>query len=333
MSDADAIGRLALEAAVEGLPGVLVRTLNTVGFGPRPALEALLVLGDGRRVGSILGGRLDPAIDDAIAGLEHPERSAVRVGISDVNHPGQCAGTAELLVQHFTQLPARYWAPADPPDVAVTLLDNPLGETVIIGADGSLLGSLGDAELDRDTVRAASSILRAARSTSGCEDIGRHRRRVLFEVRRRTATLVLAGGGELALATAAMATTIGWTVRSSDDPEVVCRYLDGCGPGDAVVVMSHDPALDEAVLVRASTAELGYVGVLGSRRVHRARHARLRRLGVGEEFIGRLRGPAGLDVGAWTPEETAVSILAEILAARTGRSGRPLTEVGSPIHP
>ncbi len=325
--------RLALEATVDGVPGVLVRTLATAGFGPRPPLESLLILDDGRRAGSILGGRLDPSIDDAVTDLGPAGRQAVRVGISDVGSPGSCAGTAEVLAQRVDQLPARYWAPADPPDVAATLLDSPLGATMIVTADGACVGTLGDAVLDHETASAASALLRAARSTAQIVEVGPRRRRVLFEVRRRTATLVVAGGGELAVATAALAATLGWTVHASDDPAAVCAQLDRCGPGDAVVVMSHDPALDEVVLVHAATRELGYVGVLGSRRVHRIRHARLRRLGVSKEFIAGMHGPAGLDVGAWTPHETAVSIMAEILAVRTGRTGRPLTDVASPIHP
>jgi xanthine dehydrogenase accessory factor len=88
-----------------------------------------------------------------------------------------------------------------------------------------------------------------------------------------------------------------------------------------------------ALGVLGVVATIGYVGVLGSRHVHRARHTRLRRLGVDDAFIARLRGPAGLDVGAWTPAETAVSIVAEILAVRSGRSGRPFHELDSPIHP
>ena len=68
------------------------------------------------------------------------------------------------------------------------------------------------------------------------------------------------------------------------------------------------------------------------RRVQQLRHARLRRRGFSEEFIARFRGPAGLDIGAWTPRDTAVSILAEIIGMRTGRSGRPVTNIRSTIH-
>lgn len=332
MSDQPELGRLALDAAVDGRAGVLVRTISTRGFGARPQLEAMLVLDDGRRAGSILGGRLDPSIEMAIAGLDTTSSDATRLGVSDAQRDDGCAGIAELLVQRISQLPERYWAPADRPDVAVTLLGAPLGATVVVDADGTIVGTLGDESLDAGAARAADAMRRASRSTDQVVDLDTDER-VLLEVRRRAATLVLVTGGDLAGATAALARTLGWIVHQETEPDAAIERLRRCGPGDAVVVMTHDAAVDEPVLAFAASTDIGYVGVLGSRHVHRARHARLRRLGVDDAFIARLRGPAGLDVGAWTPAETAVSIVAEILAVRSGRSGRPIVELDAPIHP
>ncbi len=332
MSDQPELGRLALDAAVDARSGVLVRTISTRGFGARPQLEAMLVLDDGRRAGTILGGRLDPSIDEAIAGLDGSSTGATRIGVSDAQRDDGCAGIAELLVQRIEQLPERYWAPADRPDVAVTLLGAPLGATAVVAGDGTIVGTLGDPRLDVGAARAADAMRRASRSTDQVADLDTGER-VLLEVRRRAATLVLATGGDLADATGALARTLGWIVHQETEPDAVIERLRRCGPGDAVVVMTHDPAVDEPVLAFAASTDIGYVGVLGSRHVHRARHARLRRLGVDDDFIARLRGPAGLDVGAWTPAETAVSIIAEILAVRSGRSGRPFHELDSPIHP
>lgn len=329
--DQPAIGKLALAASVDGTSGVLARTISTRGFGARAALEAMLLLDDGRRAGSILGGRLDASITDAIEGLDRLG-GATRIGVSDAQRADGCAGVAELLVQRIEQLPARYWAPGERPDVAVTLLGRSLGTTVVVAPDGTVIGTLGDATSDRAAADAAAGMRRASRSLDQVADLDTGDR-VLLEVRRRSATLVIASGGDLAEATAALARSLGWTVFVSADPDEVVARLDSCGPDDALVVMSHDASIDEPVLVRASTADLGYVGVLGSRQVHRARHARLRRREVEESFIERLHGPAGLDIGAWTPAETAVSIIAEILAVRSGRSGRPFGDLDSPIHP
>ncbi len=332
MDDHADLWRLALDGAVAGRSGVLVRTLATAGFGARPAVEAMVVLADGRCAGSILGGRLDRSILDAATDVLGRDGPALRIGITDIASGDGCTGTAEVLLQRLDQLPPRYWAPTDRPDVAVTLLDRPLGATVIVAADRSSVGTLGDPSLDAEAVQSAGALLRAARSMARIDQLGVGHR-ALFEVRRRAATLVLAGGGDLADAITSFASALEWVVHASADAEIVCEHLTRCGPGDALIVMSHDPALDEPVLARAAEADLGYVGVTGSRHVHRQRHARLRRRGVDDDFIARLRGPAGLDIGAWTPHETAVSILAEVIAERSGRSGRPLIDTTSPIHP
>ena len=99
-----------------------------------------------------------------------------------------------------------------------------------------------------------------------------------------------------------------------------------------ICVLSHDWRFDAEVLQLALASPAGYVGAMGSRATHDRRVASLRELGVGERAIARLRSPIGLDVGASTPEETAVSILAEVLAVRSGASTRSLAETSGAIH-
>ncbi|MDQ6686579.1 MAG: XdhC family protein, partial [Actinomycetota bacterium] len=96
---------------------------------------------------------------------------------------------------------------------------------------------------------------------------------------------------------------------------------------------THDPKFDVPLLeVALRLPEVGYVGAMGSRRTHDDRLARLREAGMGEEAITRLSSPIGLDLGARTPEETAVSIAAEIIAARWGGRGERLAELDGRIH-
>jgi len=105
-------------------------------------------------------------------------------------------------------------------------------------------------------------------------------------------------------------------------------------PGDAVCVLTHDPKFD-VPLLRTALTELPagtYVGAMGSRRAHAEREARLVEDGVPPEALARLCSPIGLDLGARTPDETAVSIAAEMIAARSGASARPLRETDGPIH-
>jgi xanthine dehydrogenase accessory factor len=100
-----------------------------------------------------------------------------------------------------------------------------------------------------------------------------------------------------------------------------------------ICVLTHDPKFDVPLLEVALRLEhVAYVGAMGSRRTHEDRLARLREAGLSEEEIGRLSSPIGLDLGARTPEETAVSIAAEIIALRWGGHGRRLADVSGPIH-
>jgi len=100
----------------------------------------------------------------------------------------------------------------------------------------------------------------------------------------------------------------------------------------AICVLTHDPKFDVPLLEVALRTPAGYIGAMGSRRTHRDRMARLRRAGLTEAELARLRSPIGLDLGARTPEETAVSIAAELIQLRWGGSGRPLTETTGRIH-
>ncbi len=99
-----------------------------------------------------------------------------------------------------------------------------------------------------------------------------------------------------------------------------------------ICVLTHDPKFDVPLLEVALRMPLAYIGAMGSRRTHDDRLDRLRELGLTEAELARLQAPIGLDIGARTPEETAVSVAAEIIAARWGGSGQPLHSVDGPIH-
>ena len=103
-------------------------------------------------------------------------------------------------------------------------------------------------------------------------------------------------------------------------------------PRSVICVLTHDPKFDVPVLKEALNTPAGYIGAMGSRRTHDNRTARLKEEGVNDEQLARVSSPIGLDVGARTPEETAVAIAAEIIALRTGHSGGRLAERSGPIH-
>ncbi|MCW2812324.1 MAG: hypothetical protein JWP61_2782 [Friedmanniella sp.] len=131
--------------------------------------------------------------------------------------------------------------------------------------------------------------------------------------------------------------------RFPDADEVVVdrphRYLAGQAAAGAlddrtvICVLTHDPKFDVPLLeVALRLPELAYVGAMGSRRTHRERLAQLRAVGLGPVELARLASPLGLDLGARTPEETALSIMAEVVGRRWGGHGRPLSELDGPIH-
>ncbi|WP_019630768.1 XdhC family protein [Actinomadura atramentaria] len=126
--------------------------------------------------------------------------------------------------------------------------------------------------------------------------------------------------------------------RFPDADEVVVdwphRYLAGTDVDErtAIAVLTHDPKFDVPLLEVALRTPAGYIGAMGSRRTHDDRLARLRAAGLADAELARLRSPIGLDLGARTPEETAVSIAAELVQLRWGGTGRPLTETGGRIH-
>ena len=105
------------------------------------------------------------------------------------------------------------------------------------------------------------------------------------------------------------------------------------GSRDAVCILTHDPKFDVPAVKGALATSVGYIGVMGSRRTHSHRLERLAEAGIDDPAdLARLMSPVGLDIGARTPEETAISICAEIISARTGRAARPLRDTEGPIH-
>jgi len=103
-------------------------------------------------------------------------------------------------------------------------------------------------------------------------------------------------------------------------------------PDCHVVALTHDPKFDLPALALALRSQAGYIGALGSRRTHAQRREQLRAQGFSDAELARIRTPVGLDIGARTPEEVALSIVAEMVALRRGRDGRPLKERSAPIH-
>jgi len=340
--------------------------IRTFGSSPRREGATMLRGEDGRISGSVSGGCVEGATAEfmeaaAVSGLQQ----VVRFGISDSEAWDvglACGGTIDVLVQpavplaaleavrasHHDRHAGRALAtvlPAGSPgaDIGASELGPPAppAPPLVIHADGSLQGSLGDAGRDAALVEAASSAISSGTSAI-VELAGQQVFIEAFPVRPR---LVVVGAVEVAVALialghgqgyetvlidgrAAFATrerfpdvdqlVIGWPDEVADEVEL--------GPGDAVAVLSHDPKFDDPAITAALERECRYVGAIGSRKTQRARRERLLAAGLSVEQLAHLRGPIGLDLGGREPAETALAIMSEIVAARHGASGGSLAE-------
>jgi xanthine dehydrogenase accessory factor len=237
----------------------------------------------------------------------------------------------------------------------------PLAAKLVVRSDGRSLGTLGHPELDRIAIRDALAALdRGVTVTRHYGPQGEARREevaVFFEVFAPPARLIVFGAVDFTRALVEVGKVLGFAVTVCDArpvfatkarfpvaDEVVVewpdRYLDRIGaelgPRDAICVLTHDTKFDVPAILGALRTRVGYLGAMGSRRTHEQRWQRLVEAGADEaELKERLMSPIGLDIGARTPEETAVAICAEIIAVRTGRSEGFVTTLRSetgPIH-
>ena len=232
------------------------------------------------------------------------------------------------------------------------------GGRLLGGPGGPPVGSLGDADLGRVVARDALGELAAG--TTAVRHYGEHGEAreavvtVFVESFAPPPRMLVFGAVDFTAALVKVAKVLGYRVtvcdarevfatrkRFPDADEVVVDWPDrllgrvgaGLTPRDAVCVLTHDAKFDVPALVAALATDVGYVGAMGSRRTHADRVARLVDAGVDDAGLARIRAPIGLDLGARTPEETAVSICAEIIAQRTGRAdARPLRDTDGPIH-
>jgi xanthine dehydrogenase accessory factor len=246
------------------------------------------------------------------------------------------------------------------PIALVTVIEGPYpGAKLLVEDDGSSIGSLGDDDLDRVVVRDAVGELAAG--ISGVRHYGERgqaRERtvgVFIESFAPPPRMVIFGAVDFTASLARVAKILGYHVTVCDAREVFAtrkrfpmadevvvdwpdRHLATVGatlgPRDAVCVLTHDAKFDVPAIVGALRTNVGYLGAMGSRRTHADRLERLRSEGVPEASLERLMAPIGLDIGARTPEEAAISICAEIIALRTGRTGKvaPLRDAAGPIH-
>ena len=236
-----------------------------------------------------------------------------------------------------------------------------MGQKIIVFPDQKsgvdFEGSLGNNDLNRVVSRDARGELAAGRSgVRNYGESGEAREeeiQVFVESFIQPPQLLIVGAVDFTAALVKIGKVLGYRVIVCDAREVFAttqrfpladeviaewpnklieKFSQNLGSRDAVCILTHDAKFDVPAIVSALTTEVGYIGVMGSRKTHEDRTNRLFEVGVTAEEIERLRSPIGLDIGSRTPEETAISIVAEIIALRTGRSSKSLSDTLGPIH-
>jgi xanthine dehydrogenase accessory factor len=353
----------------QGKGAAVARVVDLDGSGPRQPGAAMAVSADGEVVGSVSGGCVEGAVvEAALAAMERGERAMHTFGYSDDEAFAvglTCGGTIHLFVEPVADdepllAELETLVRSGAPVALATVVDGraPAGAKLLVTADGTVSGSLGDADLDRVVARDTAGELAAG--TTALRRYGAHGEArqdevaVFVESFVPPPRMVIFGAVDFTAALVRIAKVLGYHVTVCDArpvfatkarfplaDEVVVdwpdRVLAEIGPDltprDAVCVLTHDHKFDVPAIVAALGTRAGYLGAMGSRRTHEERVERLREAGVDEEGLRRLRAPIGLDLGARTPEETAVAICAEIIADRTGRTDpRPLRSTEGPIH-
>ncbi|MFF8322099.1 XdhC family protein [Streptomyces bobili] len=341
------------------------------GSAPRLPGAALAVDADGTAIGSVSGGCVEGAVYDLCRqALADGEPVLERFGYSDDDAFAvglTCGGVIDILVT-----PVRAGDPVRPVVTAglraaasgtaaalARVVRGPaelVGRALLVGPDGSYDGGFGaHPELDRTVAAEAAAFLDAGRT--GTLEIGEQGSRcgapltVLVEASVPPPRMIVFGAIDFASALVRIGRFLGYRVtvcdarpvfatrnRFPEADEIVVdwphRYLERTRVDARTVlcVLTHDAKFDVPLLRLALRLPVAYVGAMGSRRTHLDRNARLREVGVTELELARLRSPIGLDLGARTPEETALSIAAEIVANRRGGSGVALTGAHTPIH-
>jgi xanthine dehydrogenase accessory factor len=333
-------------------PHAIATVIGVRGSAPRPLGATLAVDGDGRALGNVSGGCVEGAVYElARQALADGQPSRAVFGYSDDEAFAvglTCGGEIEVLVRPADALDRRVAGAAEPLAVAriVAGPEDLLGRGLALLTDG-VSGTVGDAALD-------AAITQRARTALELGAGGRARLgpvEVFIDVWASRPELLIYGAIDYAAALAQVGAFVGYRVTVCDARAVFAtaerfpaahevvvdwphRHLarTATDARTAIVVLTHDAKFDVPLLIEALGRECGYVGALGSRRTDAARRERLRAAGVTEERLAALRSPIGLNLGARTPEETALSIAAEIVALRTGADGRALRASSGPIH-
>lgn len=339
----------------------IATVLEVKRSAPRPPGSKMAISSSGEISGAVSGGCVEGAVvEEAERVLGGGEPRLLHYGIADeeawdVGLP--CGGEIAVFVERYESDVQRDFARlarAGGRGALVTVVGgggrNPVrvGTRLLVTADGRSHGGLGDAGLDARAARLAEEAMWAERAGLHDDAAGA----LFVDVIAPPPKLIVCGAVDFAGALCRLARAAGWRPyvvdprgrfatpeRFPEAEEIVVAWpgdafasLGGIDRATYIAVLTHDPKLDDAALHVALNSEAAYVGAMGSRRMQARRRERLIAGGLTEDALDRLSAPIGLDLGALTAEETALSIMAEIVAVRNGRTGGRLRDASGRIH-
>jgi xanthine dehydrogenase accessory factor len=350
----------------QGIPVAMATVTRTWASSPRPPGAVMALISSGEVVGSISGGCVEGAVYELAQDVMTTGRPCSEVyGVADDDALSvglTCGGTIEIFVElldaeTFPEFPLLLTEIERGNPIAVATVVTPgtnTGRHLLIGPD-TVTGSLGTEGLDRGVSTGARGFLAAGRT--GTVHFGMDGEHLDEDVAVFIAgfapppRMYVFGAIDFAGAMVRMGKFLGFHVtlcdarpifatptRFPEADEVVVQWPHAflsqafVDERTVICVLTHDPKFDVPLLQVALRSRAGYIGAMGSRRTHDIRIDSLRNTGVSESDLARLSSPIGLDLGARTPEETAVSIAAEIIASTWGGSGQPLHSTRAPIH-
>ena len=251
----------------------------------------------------------DGPVGSPLAARAHGSTGRVEVSVTDDEAEGvglACGGTATVLVQRATELPDAFWS-AFRRGEPVGLLD-PAAD-----ADGSGTTAFEAADVPERFARLFG------RGVSQVSVVGEGADSETLTTYWPRSRLLVVGGGPVASALLAQADLLEWRAVVAEDLPTALDLLASYGGADGVIVLSHDREVDGPLLSAAIASPVGYIGAMGSRHTQAARAEWFAAHEV-REHLDRIHGPAGLDIGGFGPAEIALSIVAEIVAERSGRA-------------
>lgn len=321
----------------ENRPIALATVVQTWGSAPRKEGAKMAVTPDGRMAGSVSGGCVEGAVfEEAVAALANGRAKLLHFGVADETAWDvglACGGTIEIFVE---ALNANAYAlmheliTQDKAGASITIIHGPegtVGQKLTVARDGRTLGTLGP-ELDALALAAEKKLQSPQRVqlTDAVE--------VFVDTVRPSPTLIMVGGVHIAVALTQYAKVLGFQTtvidpRRAFGSEARFPHVDKLiqawpkkafaevevTPETAVALLTHDPKIDDPALEVVLNSPAFYIGALGSSKTHAKRVARLQEMGITANQISRIHAPIGLNITAVTPEEIALSVMAEIVMA------------------